>query len=94
MVQQDDQDLASDFCLAVLGDLHLDHRDMKGHEEGRQHIINNMKEVASTLSPKAQSHLISLGDLGAYGDAGTTTCFKLAKGYLDGYGLPYNLVTG
>ncbi len=37
---------------------------------------------------------MSLGDLGAYGEAGTTASFELAKEYLDGFGLGYNLVTG
>lgn len=35
-----------------------------------------------------------MGDLGAYGEAGTTASFDLAKGYLDGFGLGFNLVTG
>ncbi len=85
----------SDFCLAVLGDLHLDRDDMHGHEVGRQQIVDNMAQVKATLSsPNSQARLVSLGDLGAYGDAGTTACFAHAKAYLDGYGLPYNLVTG
>lgn len=37
---------------------------------------------------------MSLGDLGAYGEAGTTASFELAKEYLDGFNLNYNLVTG
>lgn len=41
-----------------------------------------------------QRRLVSLGDLGAYGEAGTTASFELAKDYLDGFGLGYNLVTG
>ena len=42
----------------------------------------------------------SLGDLGRKdirhepGDAGTTLSFQMAKDYFDGFGLPYNLVTG
>lgn len=86
--------LAPDFCLAVLGDLHLDRKDMALHNEGRQHIIDQMATLKSKLSPKSQARLVSLGDLGAYGDAGTTTCFEHAKAYLEGYGLPFNLVTG
>jgi len=87
--------LPPDFCLAVLGDLHLDRKDMALHNEGRQHIIDNIATLKSKLSsPKSQARLVSLGDLGAYGDAGTTTCFEHAKAYLEGYGLPFNLVTG
>lgn len=87
--------LAPDFCLAILGDLHLDRNDMGLHNEGRQHVVDNMAKLKSGLSsPKSQARLVSLGDLGAYGDAGTTTCFEHAKEYLEGYGLPFNLVTG
>lgn len=90
-----EEGLVPDFCLAILGDLHLDRYDMALHNEGRQHIIDNMAVLKNKLSsPKSQARLVSLGDLGAYGDAGTTTCFEHAKAYLEGYHLPYNLVTG
>lgn len=45
-------------------------------------------------------HLVSLGDLGRkdirheQGDAGTTKSFKDSKEFLDGFGVPYELVTG
>ena len=45
-------------------------------------------------------HLVSLGDLGRKdirhepGDAGTTKSFEDAKEYLDGFGVPYELVSG
>jgi hypothetical protein len=45
-------------------------------------------------------HAVSLGDLGRkdirheQGDPGTTKSFQDAKAYLDGYTLPYELVTG
>lgn len=48
------QDLVPDFCLTVLGDLHLDRKDMELHEEGRQHVIDRMAEIGATLSPTAQ----------------------------------------
>jgi len=47
-----------------------------------------------------KSHLVSLGDLGRKdirhepGDAGTTKSFEDAKAFFDGFGIPYNLVTG
>lgn len=47
-----------------------------------------------TQTKTRQRRLVSLGDLGAYGEAGTTASFELAKDYLDGFGLGYNLVTG
>jgi len=46
------------------------------------------------------SNLVSLGDLGRKdirhepGDAGTTKSFVDAKDFLDGFGLPYDLITG
>lgn len=50
----------------------------------------------------ANAHLVCLGDLGrgnkdsrhGPGDAGTSECFQQAKRYLDGYDIPYDLVTG
>jgi hypothetical protein len=45
-------------------------------------------------------HMVSLGDLGRKdirhlpGDAGTTQSFQSAKQFLDGFGLPFDLVTG
>lgn len=76
-------------------DLHLDRNDMELHEIGRQHVIDCMAKIGQTLSsPTAQRRLVSLGDLGAYGEAGTTASFELAKAYLDGFALDYNLVTG
>lgn len=78
-----------DFCIAVLGDLHLDPADMALHEEGRAHIVDLLdKETA------AQKHVVSLGDLGAYGIAGTTEVFELSKKYLRGFGQSFDLVTG
>lgn len=50
--------------------------------------------------PSASPRLVSLGDLGRKdirhepGDAGTTLSFELAKEYLGGFGLPYDVITG
>jgi 3',5'-cyclic AMP phosphodiesterase CpdA len=57
---------------------------------------NQGKNIQSIHWPtnRRQRRVVSLGDLGAYGEAGTTASFELAKEYLDGFGLPYNLVTG
>mmetsp|Transcript_53029 Transcript_53029/g.120929 ORF Transcript_53029/g.120929 Transcript_53029/m.120929 type:complete len:484 (+) Transcript_53029:2-1453(+) len=78
-----------EFCVAVLGDLHLDPTDMGLHEEGRAQIKALLdKEVT------AQRHVVSLGDLGAYGIAGTTPVFELSKKYLRGFGQSFDLVTG
>jgi len=78
---------ADDFSLAVLGDLHLDPSDMDCHISGRDHIKR-------LLYLERNSWVVSLGDLGAYGSAGTTENFKFSKEYLDGFGIPFELVTG
>ncbi|CAM9510887.1 unnamed protein product [Sphacelaria rigidula] len=39
-------------------------------------------------------HIVSLGDLGAYGVAGTTECFTLAREYLEGFQAPMDVITG
>ena len=85
---------SDEYVLTVLGDLHLDRKDMALHEEGRKHLIQHMHEMKKGMSPCSQSHVVSLGDLGAYGEAGTTQSFKLAKEYLDGFQVPYSLITG
>ena len=63
--------------------------------EQLQLLLNRKKQ-----GEYCQCHVVSLGDLGRKndrhepGDAGTTKCFESAKGYLDGFGIPYDLVTG
>ena len=52
------------------------------------------QKTNTRTAPTYQRRVVSLGDLGAYGEAGTTASFELAKDYLDGFGLGYNLVTG
>lgn len=79
----------SEYTIAVLGDLHLDGADMDQHSEGREHI-----KQALAVNPGASTRLVSLGDLGAYGIAGTTSSFKLAKEYPDGFGVGWDVVTG
>jgi hypothetical protein len=77
-----------EFNLAVLGDLHLDPADMKLHEEGRDHIKHLIP------AQNANRHMVSLGDLGAYGSAGTSQNFHHTKEYLDSFGIDYDVVTG
>ena len=77
-----------EFNLAVLGDLHLDPKDMKLHEEGMDHIKRLIPENVPNR------HIVSLGDLGAYGSAGTSQNFLHTKGYLDSFGIEYDVITG
>jgi len=82
--------------LRVLGDLHLDPRDMDHSYEGQAHF----KKIFD--GTKTKKFLCSLGDLGESKDctqtkqlfSGTTECFKLAREYLDGYGVPFDVVGG
>eukprot|EP00291_Cryptomonas_curvata_P015800 CAMPEP_0172153614 /NCGR_PEP_ID=MMETSP1050-20130122/1551_1 /TAXON_ID=233186 /ORGANISM="Cryptomonas curvata, Strain CCAP979/52" /LENGTH=124 /DNA_ID=CAMNT_0012822187 /DNA_START=158 /DNA_END=529 /DNA_ORIENTATION=- len=73
-----------EFSLAVLGDLHLDPSDMQLHHEGRDHI---KKLIPDGIKNK---HMVSLGDLGAYGSAGTSSNFIHTKEYLDSFGISYS----
>jgi len=77
----------------VLGDLHLDPDDMEAHHEARGQLLN-LLEHPEVRSPPGTRRVLSLGDLGAYGSAGTTASFEHARDYLDGFGLPLSIVTG
>ena len=76
----------TNYTLGILGDLHVDPRDLDHTYEGREH----MKAI---LTSSPNPFLVSLGDLGESKDcteskqlyAGTTDCFKLVREYLDGF---------
>merc|ERR1719201_1004161 len=87
---------ADEFTLAILGDLHLDPRDLDHSFEGREHF----KEIfAGTDSGK---FVVSLGDLGESKDctgsgslfAGTSECFELSRNFFDGFDAPFDVVGG
>ena len=90
-----EKDDPSNFTLAILGDLHLDPRDVEHSYEGQGHIKKILDESPNPF-------LVSLGDLGESKDvneskqlfAGTTDCFKMARGFLDGFGHKYDIVGG
>lgn len=83
------------FTLGILGDLHLDPRDLDHSYEGQGH----MKKL---LAESPRPFLVSLGDLGESKDctqtrqlfSGTTECFKLAGEFLGGFGAPFDVVGG
>jgi len=85
-----------EYTLAILGDLHLDPRDLDHSYEGREHF---KKIFAETDTNK---FVCSLGDLGESKDctgsgslfAGTTECFELAADFLGGFGPDYDVVGG
>mmetsp|Transcript_23252 Transcript_23252/g.45290 ORF Transcript_23252/g.45290 Transcript_23252/m.45290 type:complete len:933 (+) Transcript_23252:30-2828(+) len=82
-----------DFTLAILGDLHLDPRDLEHSFEGREHFKEIMKDAPNPF-------LVSLGDLGESKDctqtqqlfSGTTPCFEHVSEYLKRFELPFDVV--
>jgi len=90
-----DADDPSAFTLGIVGDLHLDPRDMEDSYLGREHFKKILKD-----SPRP--FVVSLGDLGESKDctdikqlfSGTTPCFKLAREFLDGFETPFDVVGG
>ncbi|KAK3254978.1 hypothetical protein CYMTET_35827 [Cymbomonas tetramitiformis] len=85
----------NNFSLGILGDLHVDPRDLEHTYLGRDHMKAILKDSPNPF-------LVSLGDLGESKDcteskqlyAGTTECFKLVRGYLDGFECKYDIVGG
>eukprot|EP00904_Undaria_pinnatifida_P008228 jgi/Undpi1/4535/HiC_scaffold_18.g07889.m1 len=69
------------------------HSDMGAHEEARDQIVRQMEGEAFLMETE-NVHVVSLGDLGAYGSAGTTECFQLATEYLEGFQAPIDIVAG
>jgi len=76
----------SNFTLGILGDLHIDPRDLTHSYEGREHMKRILKRSANPF-------LVSLGDLGESKDcteskqlyAGTSECFRVVREFLDGF---------
>ena len=91
-IQPDDP---TNYTVAILGDLHMDPRDVEHSYERREHV----KKV---LDESPNPFLVSLGDLGESKDcteskqlfAGTTECFKMGREFLDGFGHKYDIVGG
>lgn len=93
--------MSGEFTLGILGDLHLDPRDMSDHHDGREHFLPILKKKDG--SPRKNCAVVSLGDLGeskacepntAELFAGTSRCHKLAAEYLGGFGVPFEVVGG
>jgi 3',5'-cyclic AMP phosphodiesterase CpdA len=90
-----------DFCVGVLGDLHMDPRKMEDYEAGRSHFLPILEEAKNKHGNVA---VVSLGDLGESKSvrpdetselfAGTTECHELAAEFLNSFGVPYELVGG
>jgi len=90
--------MEDEFTVAILGDLHLDPRNMDDHYMGRQQFMDNVLNNGE----KKNSAVVSLGDLGESKDctgsgslfAGTSECFKLAREFLDGFKVPFEVIGG
>eukprot|EP01025_Chloroclados_australasicus_P048044 TRINITY_DN5431_c0_g1_i3.p1 TRINITY_DN5431_c0_g1~~TRINITY_DN5431_c0_g1_i3.p1 ORF type:complete len:489 (+),score=62.67 TRINITY_DN5431_c0_g1_i3:838-2304(+) len=77
---------------AILGDLHLSQQEMNTFYSARDQI-NQGFEISK--SDGYQTHVIQLGDLGAYeAKPGSAECFTLTKQYLEGFDASSTLITG
>ncbi len=83
-------DGTDEWSVTVIGDLHLDPRDMGLHNEARKQLKGMLDKDEAGFS----RHMVSLGDVGAYGSAGSTESFKLTREWLAGFGYPYDIITG
>ncbi|KAG2491261.1 hypothetical protein HYH03_010467 [Edaphochlamys debaryana] len=78
--------------LAVMGDLHLAPEQMHLFHAARSHLLAAMSEEGK---PVPGARVAQLGDLGHGKHAsGSQRCFKFAKDFLDGFGVPYAMITG
>eukprot|EP00980_Cylindrotheca_fusiformis_P003005 scaffold695_cov113-Cylindrotheca_fusiformis.AAC.2 len=94
---------ADEFCVGVLGDLHIDPRIMEDYETGRNQFLKILDDAKSRLNEENVA-IVSLGDLGESKSvrpeetselfAGTTECHELAADFLTGFGVPYEVVGG
>lgn len=72
-------------------------RFMVDHYEAREHFTKILQE-----RPSPHSCIVSLGDIGESKSvdetkqlfSGTSGCFKLVREYLDGFGVPFEMITG
>ena len=97
--------MASDeFCVGVLGDLHIDPRKMEDYEAGRAQWMPILDEANEAHGNVA---ICSLGDLGESKNcdhnptndselfAGTTVCHEIAAEFLGSFGdAPYEVIGG
>ncbi|KAK7236144.1 hypothetical protein SO694_00060050 [Aureococcus anophagefferens] len=89
------------FCVAVLGDLHMDPRKMEDYATGRSHVVPILEDASDR---GVQTALVSLGDLGESKSvrpeetaelfAGTTACHELAADFLGSFGTDYEVIGG
>ena len=89
------------FCVAVLGDLHMDPRKMDDYVSGREHVVKILEDAQGR---GVETAVVSLGDLGESKSidpentaelfAGTTACHELAAEFLGSFGTDYEVIGG
>jgi len=82
--------------VAVLGDLHLEGPPVGpgdlGFAEARAQVA---AAVGTSSADGVDRAVVQIGDVGGYSaQPGSQACFDRAREYLDGFGLPYRLITG
>lgn len=94
---------SDEFCVGVLGDLHIDPRKMEDYEVGRSQWLPIIDEAKAAHGNVA---VCSLGDLGESKNcdhnpanpselfAGTTICHETAADFLGSFGVPYEVIGG
>ncbi|GLC68750.1 hypothetical protein PLESTF_000732800 [Pleodorina starrii] len=81
--------------LAIMGDLHLAPEQMRLFEAAREHLRTAMAGEQGGREPGPGARVVQLGDLGhGKHQSGSRKCFEFARQFLDGFGVPYALVTG
>ena len=89
------------FCIAVLGDLHMDPRKMVDYVDAHNQVVPILQDAQSR---GVETAVVSLGDLGESKSvdpentaelfAGTTACHELAAEYLSSFGTDYEVIGG
>lgn len=80
--------------LSVLGDLHLEPKQMGLFHAAQGHLRTAMRDEA-TGEVSANARVVQLGDLGHSKHAsGSRACFQYARDYMEAFGLPYALILG
>ncbi|KAK9802059.1 hypothetical protein WJX73_008858 [Symbiochloris irregularis] len=80
--------------VAIVGDLHLEPDQMRLFHKARRQINDVLSDEISS-KPLPSAGVVQLGDLGGYNhQPGSHKCFLTAKEYLDGFKVPYAVITG
>mmetsp|Transcript_7724 Transcript_7724/g.21988 ORF Transcript_7724/g.21988 Transcript_7724/m.21988 type:complete len:387 (+) Transcript_7724:84-1244(+) len=79
-------------AIGIIGDLHLEPDQMHLFHQARAQIIGAVRELGGE---EGSGRIVQLGDLGGYScGPGGVECFRVAREFLAGFGMPVSLVTG